>query len=94
MILLNPKQHLQKRADPRSREITMRLITARVLGPLAASIGGADGAVRAELMVMLGIGYTTMRMVLPVDPEAGESPVLADWLIDAVQSIVDWPAAP
>ena len=80
--------------DPRSREITMRLIKARVLGPLARSMGVPDGAVRAELMVMLGIGYTTMRMVLPVDdPEGGESKTLSDWLVNAVQSLVDWPAA-
>jgi AcrR family transcriptional regulator len=79
--------------DPRSREITMRLIKARVIDPLAESLNGADGGIRAELMVMLGIGYTTMRMVLPVDAEAGESAVLSDWLVDAVQSIVDWPAA-
>jgi AcrR family transcriptional regulator len=77
--------------DPRAREITMRLIEERVLGPLARSFGGADGAVRAELLVMLGIGYTTMRMVIPVaDPAAGESPVLADWLVNAIQSVVDW----
>jgi AcrR family transcriptional regulator len=78
--------------DPRSREITMRLIKERVIDPLTKSMGTPDAAVRAELMVMLGIGYTTMRMVLPVaDPAAGESAIVADWLIDAVQSIVDWP---
>jgi AcrR family transcriptional regulator len=81
--------------DPRSREITMRLIRQRVLGPLTEAMGAPDGAVRAELMVMLGIGYTTMRMVLPVDNQEGaESQVLADWLINAVQSVVDWPVAP
>lgn len=80
--------------DPRSREITMRLIKERVLGPLAQSMGGADGAARADLLVMLGIGYTTMRMITPLpDAAEGESPVLADWLINAVQSIVDWPTA-
>jgi AcrR family transcriptional regulator len=81
--------------DPRSREITMRLIKERVIDPLAQSMSRADGLVRAELMVMLGIGYTTMRMVIPVsDAGAGESPVLSEWLINAVQSIVDWPGAP
>jgi len=80
--------------DPRSREITMRLIKERVLGPLAQSMGGGDGAARADLLVMLGIGYTTMRMITPVpDPTAGESAVLADWMINAVQSIIDWPTA-
>jgi AcrR family transcriptional regulator len=80
--------------DPRSRDITMRLIRRRVIGPLAETMSGADGAVRAELMVMLGIGYTTMRMVLPADhPDGDESGILADWLVDAVQSIVDWPYA-
>jgi len=78
--------------DPRSREITMRLIKERVLGPLAQSMGGADGAARADLLVMIGIGYTTMRMITPVpDAAAGESPVLAGWLTNAVQSIIDWP---
>lgn len=81
--------------DPRSREIVMRLIRERVINPLAESMGSPDGALRAELMVMLGIGYTTMRMVLPVaDAEAGEAPVLASWLTEAVQSLVDWPVAP
>jgi AcrR family transcriptional regulator len=81
--------------DPRSREITMRLIKERVLGPLAHSMGGADGAARADLLVMLGIGYTTMRMITPVaDAAAGESPVLTDWMINAVQSIIDWPDPP
>ena len=74
--------------DPRSREITMRLIKQRVIDPLAESMSRADGEVRAELLVMLGIGYTTMRMVIPVaDPKAGESEVLANWLINAAQSI-------
>jgi AcrR family transcriptional regulator len=80
--------------DPRSREIVMRLINDRVIAPLAQSMDGADRGIRAELMVMLGIGYTTMRMVLPVaDEEAGESETLSDWMVDAVQSLVDWRAA-
>jgi AcrR family transcriptional regulator len=80
--------------DPRSREITMRLMRQRVLSRIAESMGALDGEVRAELMVMIGIGYTTMRMVIPVDDaEAGESRILAGWLVDAVQSLVDWPAA-
>ena len=66
----------------------------RVIAPLAQSMDGADRGTRAELMVMLGIGYTTMRMVLPVaDEEAGESETLSDWMVDPVQSLVDWRAA-
>jgi AcrR family transcriptional regulator len=76
-------------SDPRAREIAMRLIKERVLGPLASWMG-AEGEMRAELTLMLGIGYTTMRMVIPVtNPDAGERDFVTDWLIKAVQSIVD-----
>jgi hypothetical protein len=76
--------------DPGAREITMRLIKQRVVGPLADWMGGPDGESRAELTVMLGIGYTTMRMVMPMDdPKAGEPPFITDWLTSTVQSIVD-----
>ena len=80
--------------DPRARDIAMRLIRERVLGPLAGWMGGAEGDLRAELTLMLGIGYTTMRMIIPVaDLDAGEPDFLSDWMVNAVQSLVDCDAA-
>jgi len=78
--------------DTRAREIARRLIKQHVLAPLGQRMDDPDGDARAELIVMLGVGYTTMRMVVP--PEAtqnGHPDFLTGWLAEALQSIVDRP---
>jgi AcrR family transcriptional regulator len=76
--------------DPRAREIARRLIRQHVLTPLVGRIDDPDADARAELILMLGVGYTTMRMVVPAEPvPEGEPDFLTDWLAEALQSIVD-----
>jgi AcrR family transcriptional regulator len=78
--------------DPRAREIARRLVKQHVLAPLGKRVDDPEGAARAELILMLGVGYATMRMVVPAETDAGgESSFLTDWLADALQSIIDRP---
>jgi AcrR family transcriptional regulator len=78
--------------DVRAREIARRLVKQHVLAPLGSRMSDPDADARAELILMLGVGYTTMRMVVPAEAGAeGESAFLTDWLAGALQSIADRP---
>ena len=78
--------------DSRAREIARRLIKQHLLVPLGERMDDPDGDARAELILMLGVGYATMRMVVPPEPtQNGHADFLTEWLADALQSIVDRP---
>jgi AcrR family transcriptional regulator len=79
--------------DPHTREIAIRLLRDRVMTRLAEWLGGdAHAYARAELTIMLGVGYTTLRILTPVgqaDP-AGEH-FVTNWMARALQMVVDLP---
>lgn len=78
--------------DPRARRIARRLIKQHVLQPLSRTMGDPDGDARAELILMLGVGYSTMRMIVPGEPgQDGKDDFLTGWLSSALQSIIDRP---
>jgi AcrR family transcriptional regulator len=80
--------------DPHTREIAIRLLKERVIARVAEWLGGdAHAYARAELTIMLAVGYTTLRILTPVgqaDP-AGQD-FVADWMAKALQTVVDLPA--
>jgi hypothetical protein len=80
--------------DPAIREIAIRLMRERVIARVAEWLGGdAHAYARAELTVMLGVGYTTLRILAPAGKvdETGEA-FIADWMSKALQMVVELPA--
>lgn len=78
--------------DQRTRDIAMRLIRGRLIEPLSGNIGGAEAEARAELIMMLAVGYRTFRMVVPAGESGDEERrYVQSWLVSAFQSIVTAP---
>jgi AcrR family transcriptional regulator len=76
--------------DPRARNIAVRMVKERVFRPLVERLGGTDAAARAELSTMLGVGYTTMRLLMSLeesDAGAEGEAFITDWMGKAIQSI-------
>lgn len=82
--------------DPQTREIAIRLLKERVIARVADRLGGDPHAyARAEITIMLAVGYTTLRILTPVsqaDP-AGQD-FVADWMSNALQAVVNLPNEP
>jgi AcrR family transcriptional regulator len=77
-------------ADPAIRPLALDLLHARVIAPLAAWIGGPDGAVRAARVSMICSGFLTYWKLLPLDGFAnGIDPTTRRWLEESLQAAID-----
>ena len=77
-------------ADSEAREIALRLLRDRVLGPLTDWFGGEVAEVKAAAFMVVSLGFFTYRDQLPLSQFAGPvEPALRRWLEDMFQSIVD-----
>ncbi|MGH3007565.1 MAG: TetR family transcriptional regulator [Gaiellaceae bacterium] len=68
-------------SEPAAARIMRELLTSRVLGPLAASLGADDAPLRATLAGSQVVGLVMARHVVGVEPLASLEP---DALVDAV----------
>jgi AcrR family transcriptional regulator len=77
--------------DPAALRIAAEIVRERLVAPIGAYIGGADGEQRARRLMMLWTGFF---MGLRLMPEAlCDSKGLEQWLAEATQAIVgDFPA--
>jgi AcrR family transcriptional regulator len=77
-------------ADPAIRPLALDLLHARVIAPLAAWIGGTDGAARAARVSMICSGFLTYWKLLPLDVfAAGIDPATLRWLEESLQAAID-----
>ncbi len=77
-------------ADPLVRPRVLTLLHRRVIEPLAAWIGGPDGAVRAARVSMICSGFLTYSKLLPLDIlSGGIDPATRLWLEEALQAAID-----
>ncbi len=77
-------------ADTKARKVALRLLQARIIEPLVEWFGGADAEERAARLVAVATGFFTFRILLPLEPLAGEvSPATRQWLAKTLQAIVD-----
>lgn len=77
-------------SDLIAQAISQRVMQQRVVAPLAAWLGGADGEVRAVEILALCAGFFTYRRLLPMAPFAGAMDTGArDWLQQALQAVLD-----
>ncbi|WP_304560530.1 TetR/AcrR family transcriptional regulator [Sphingomonas immobilis] len=77
-------------ADPVSRATALRLLERHVIAPIAAWLGGGDGAARAARISMLCSGWFLYSRVLPLPGDAdGEPGATNRWLAAQLQLVVD-----
>lgn len=77
-------------SDPVAQAISQRMMQRRVVAPLAAWLGGADGEARAVEILALCAGFFTYRRLLPMAPFVGAMDAGARrWLEQALQAILD-----
>lgn len=76
--------------DPGARAIALTTLEERVIRPLAAWIGGADGMERAARISMLCSGFFTYWKLLPLDVfAAGVDVGTRRWLEQALQGALE-----
>jgi AcrR family transcriptional regulator len=80
----------QSIADPAARAVAGKLLRQMVLEPIAdwLSVPHADG--RARLIVMLTLGFTTFRLLVPPDEtDAEEERYIIGWMEQTLQQLTD-----
>lgn len=81
--------------DADARDIATEVTRNLSLEPLAAWLGGEHARVRAKQIVILCVGYVLFTRQLPLlsteelTSADGEENILANWLANAIQAIVD-----
>ncbi|HEX7036864.1 MAG TPA: TetR family transcriptional regulator [Pseudomonadales bacterium] len=77
-------------SDAGAREVALRLLNEQIMEPLVAWFGGPDAEDRAAQLVAVATGFFTFRLLLPLEPLAGDvSPAMRRWLAETLQAIVD-----
>lgn len=83
--------------DPDARTIATEVTRSLSLEPLAEWLGGDNARIRAKQIVILSVGYVLFTRQLPLlsaeeltAPDGGEN-ILATWLANSIQAIVDQP---
>jgi AcrR family transcriptional regulator len=79
----------QSIGDPAARAVAGELIEEVVLGPIGAWLGAPHGRGRAQLVAMLTLGFTSLRMLVPPDPSAEEDRYVAAWMARTLQRLAD-----
>lgn len=77
-------------SDPVAQAISQRVMEHRIIIPLAAWLGGADGVVRAAEILALCAGFFTYRHLLPMPPFIGTmDPGARSWLERSLEDILN-----
>jgi len=79
----------QSIGDPAARAVAGELIEEAVLAPMADWLGKPHARGRAQLVAMLALGFTSLRMLVPPDPQAKEDRYVADWMARTLQRLAD-----
>ena len=80
--------------DPQTREISVGLLRKKIIDPLAESFAasGGNADARARVVAMLSLGYTVMRILVPMgEDEADKDAFVTQWLAEALQEMADPP---
>ncbi|WP_276318217.1 TetR/AcrR family transcriptional regulator [Sphingomonas crocodyli] len=76
--------------DPTAHAISVRALDEKVIRPLADYLDGPDAEARAACLNLLWSGFLTAWKLLPIAPLSDDRlPMIAGWLADATQAIVD-----
>lgn len=77
-------------ADPEARDLCRQMFRERINEPLAAWLGGSDGAARALRLNMLWTGYYSVRQLLLFgEASADQLAGSREWLARMTQAIAD-----
>ncbi|WP_219822571.1 TetR/AcrR family transcriptional regulator [Sphingomonas montanisoli] len=76
--------------DPTAHAISVRALDEKVIRPLADYLGPPHAEARAACLNLLWSGFLTAWKLLPIAPLSDDRlPMIATWLADATQAIVD-----
>jgi AcrR family transcriptional regulator len=79
----------QSIGDPAARSVAGELIEEAVLAPMADWLGRPHARGRAQLVAMLALGFTSLRMLVPPDPAAEDDRYVAGWMARTLQRLAD-----
>ncbi|SEO40815.1 TetR/AcrR family transcriptional regulator [Trujillonella endophytica] len=81
--------------DPEAAAAAARVTEARIIGPVAAWLGGADARSRALGIAALATGFATFMRQLPLTPlPPAEQAHQTAWFIGAVRALVEGDGGP
>lgn len=78
--------------DPQAREISVELLRKRIIEPLAEAFASGDGSAgaRARIVAILSLGYTVMRILVPMrEDEAEQDAFVSKWLAEVLQDMAE-----
>lgn len=76
--------------DPDAREIAIRVLRDRMMGPIAEWLGPPDAEARALQAITLCTGFVLFSYQLTVIPRReGPDPRMVEWLADSLQAVAE-----
>jgi AcrR family transcriptional regulator/transposase len=88
--LMSPSMIVLAVGNAEARDITIRVTTERIFGPLAKWLGPPNAEVRAVQILMLSMGLVFYTRQLPVlSPALRRDNTIRAWFAESIQAIVD-----
>jgi AcrR family transcriptional regulator len=79
----------QSIGDPAARAVAGRLMEEAVIAPMAEWLGKPHAQGRAQLVAMLALGFTTLRMLVPTNRQSEQDRYVAGWIARTLQRLAD-----